>query len=108
MFAQECSWIYDSEKAQELGYLAKSNPDQREIEDEDFGDSIYIKLISALKEKQIQEELADIIDVEQVIIHVEDYKVEEKAVVEQQEAKSLVDSIKTERWIGQYPGFTYC
>ena len=84
-------------KAQELGYLAKSNPDQREIEDEDFGDSIYIKLISALKEKQIQEELADIIDVEQVIIHVEDYKVEEKAVVEQQEAKSLVDSIKKQK-----------
>ncbi|HLV08834.1 MAG TPA: Hpt domain-containing protein, partial [Halanaerobiales bacterium] len=53
-------------KAQELGYLVKSNPSLKEIEDEDFGFSIYILLVSSLEEDKLKEELEDIIDVELV------------------------------------------
>lgn len=81
-------------KAQELGYLAKSNPDQREIEDEDFGDSIYIKLVSSLKEKQIKQEFADIIDVAEVIIHKEDKQAKVVKEIEKEEKKIQVDNNK--------------
>ncbi len=55
-------------KAQELGYLVKSNPCQKEIEDEDFGYSIYIILVSSMETTKIRDELEDIIDVEWVQI----------------------------------------
>lgn len=84
-------------KAQEMGYLAKSNPDQRKIEDEDFGNAIYIKLVSSLREKQIKQELADIIDVDEVIIHTEKKEVEVVKEVEKEEKKILVDNSKKQR-----------
>ncbi|MFP4015926.1 MAG: chemotaxis protein CheW [Halanaerobiales bacterium] len=50
-------------KAQEMGYLAVSNPTQKEIEDEDFGLSIFIKLVSTLDQNTLEQEFVDIIDV---------------------------------------------
>ncbi|QTL98432.1 chemotaxis protein CheA [Iocasia frigidifontis] len=61
-------------KAQEIGYLAKSNPTQKEIEDEDFGDSIYIILVSTLDSESIIKEFKNIVDVAEVKIDLNDLK----------------------------------
>lgn len=77
-------------RAQDLGYLVKSNPDIEEIEDEEFGFSIYIKLISTLDEKTIADELLDIIDVDGVIIQAEEVKKKSK-VLQKPKEDVLVD-----------------
>ncbi|MFP4660984.1 MAG: chemotaxis protein CheW [Halanaerobiales bacterium] len=69
-------------KAQEMGYLAVSNPTQKEIEDEDFGLSIFIKLVSTLDKDTLEEEFTDIIDVETARVIKEDI-VQEEVIVEQ-------------------------
>lgn len=60
-------------KAQELGYLVKSQPTKDMIEDEDFGNIIYIILISHTDESNIKEELEDIVDVKNVKIDLLDF-----------------------------------
>lgn len=55
-------------KAQELGYLAKSYPTLKEIEDEDFGLSIYFILVSSMFTEDMEEILKDIVDVKEVIL----------------------------------------
>lgn len=61
-------------KAQEIGYLAKSNPTQKEIEDEDFGDSIYVILVSTLDSESIIKEFKNIVDVAEVKVKFNDIK----------------------------------
>ncbi len=68
-------------KAQELGYLVKSTPDQSQIEDEDFGRHLHLILVSALDEESVVEELEDIVDVEEVdleLINLSEYSGEKK------------------------------
>lgn len=79
-------------KAQEMGYLAKSNPTQGEIEDEDFGNSIYIKLISTLNRDVIKSEFKNIVDVKEIFIQIEELGsdnlgAKKDKVVEKQEEK---------------------
>lgn len=87
-------------RAQQLGYLAKSNPSQQEIEDEDFGLSIYIILVSNEEMEDIKLELEDVIDVEKVNIFetkltVEPKKKQEKAGAETSEKKSKTQKKKS-------------
>jgi two-component system chemotaxis sensor kinase CheA len=79
-------------KVQELGYLVKSNPSQKEIEDEDFGFSIYIILVSSMELDKIKGELEDIIDVEWVKIETVELTKENR---EKQEQKTQDNEKKT-------------
>ncbi|ACL69517.1 chemotaxis protein CheA [Halothermothrix orenii] len=56
--------------AEELGYLVKSKPTKDNIEDEDFGDSISLILVSKLNSSEIKKELGNIVDVDKVEIEV--------------------------------------
>ena len=57
-------------KAEELGYLVKSEPDRLAIEDDEveIGEKLLLVLISSINRAEIKEEIEDIIDVESVEI----------------------------------------
>ncbi len=52
-------------KAEELGYLVKSEPDRMAIEDDDveIEDELYLLIISSLGTEEIKEEILDIIEI---------------------------------------------
>ncbi|SDM33716.1 chemotaxis protein CheA [Halarsenatibacter silvermanii] len=52
-------------KAEELGYLVKSEPDRMAIEDDDveIEDKLYLLIISSLGREEIKEEILDIIEI---------------------------------------------
>ncbi len=70
-------------KVQEIGYMVKSNPTQKEIEDEDFGFSLYIILVSSMELEKIKGELEDIVDVEWVKIETMELTQENQEMQEQ-------------------------
>ncbi len=82
-------------KAQELGFLAKSNPTQKEIEDEDFGNSIFIKLISTLEPDIIKNEFKDIIDVDNVGIMIKEIDRVETKDTSVSKDNQKIETIKT-------------
>ncbi len=57
-------------KTRELGYLAKSKPTQKEIENEQFDRKLWIILVSNLTEEDIIDELSGIRDVDKVIVNI--------------------------------------
>lgn len=82
-------------KAQELGFLAKSKPTQKEIEDEDFDLVIYIILISTLDKETIVNEIMDIVDVKDVTINQLDLKKSRTEVAASEEVKKQVKNDKS-------------
>lgn len=79
-------------KAQELGFLVKSNPPKDTIEDEDFGFEIYLILVSSLNKEKIREELSNIVDVEEVECLNLDF--EKKAAKDEENEKTVNRSKK--------------
>ncbi len=83
-------------RAQEMGFLAKSNPTQKEIEDEDFGESIFVKLISTLDSETIENEFKDIIDVGNVNLMIKEIdRVETEVSSVPEDNQEVETSIKT-------------